>query len=192
MSPTSAIPTRRSSRTRSRASTGRAARTSRFHTGTDEHGQKIEREALAQGIAPRAFADRVVARFHEWPTLSTTHDDFIRTTEERHARGVVALIRRIEAAGDLYTARHEGWYCTACEAYYTEKELLAGNLCPDHGTPCAWQSEENVFFRLSKYQEPLLAFYARTPGSSCRRPASGRSNRSSRRGCGTSPCRGPT
>ncbi|HET9795157.1 MAG TPA: methionine--tRNA ligase [Thermoanaerobaculia bacterium] len=132
----------------------------RFHTGTDEHGQKIERAAAAQGIAPRALADRVVARYHEWwKTLSITHDDFIRTTEARHARGVVALIRRIEAAGDLYTARHEGWYCTACEAYYTEKELLPGNLCPDHGTACAWQSEENVFFRLSKYQEPLLAHY---------------------------------
>ena len=79
----------------------------RFHTGTDEHGQKIERAAAAQGIAPKALADRVVARYHEWwKTLSITHDDFIRTTEERHARGVVAFIRRIEAAGDLYTARH--------------------------------------------------------------------------------------
>jgi len=136
----------------------------RFHTGTDEHGQKIERAAAAQGISPQALADRVVARYHEWwKTLSITHDDFIRTTEERHARGVVALIRRLEAAGDLYTARHEGWYCTACETYYTEKELLPGNLCPDHGTPCAWQSEENVFFRLSRYQEPLLAFYRAHP-----------------------------
>ncbi len=137
----------------------------RFLTGTDEHGQKIERAAAAQGVAPKALADRVVARYHDWwKTLSITHDDFIRTTEERHARGVVALIRRIEEAGDLYTARHEGWYCTACEAYYTEKELLPGNQCPDHGTPCAWQSEENVFFRLSKYQEPLLEFYRTHPG----------------------------
>jgi len=137
----------------------------RFHTGTDEHGQKIERAAAAQGIAPKALADRVVARYHDWwKTLSITHDDFIRTTEERHARGVVELIRRFDAAGDLYTARHEGWYCTACEAYYTEKELLPGNLCPDHGTPCAWQSEENVFFRLSRYQQPLLDFYRAHPG----------------------------
>ena len=136
----------------------------RFHTGTDEHGQKIERAAAALGIAPRALADRVVARYHDWwKTLSITHDDFIRTTEERHARGVVALIERLSAAGDLYTARHEGWYCTGCETYYTEKELLPGNLCPDHGTPCSWQSEENVFFRLSRYQEPLLDFYRRNP-----------------------------
>jgi methionyl-tRNA synthetase len=136
----------------------------RFHTGTDEHGQKIERAAAAQGVSPKALADRVVARYYDWwKTLSITHDDFIRTTEERHARGVVALIGRIEAADDLYTARHEGWYCTACEAYYTEKELLPGNLCPDHGTPCAWQSEENVFFRLSKYQQPLLDFYRTRP-----------------------------
>ena len=136
----------------------------RFHTGTDEHGQKIERAAAAQGMAPKALADRVVARYHDWwKTLAISHDDFIRTTEERHARGVVALIARLEAAGDLYTARHEGWYCTACEAYYTEKELLPGNLCPDHGTPCAWQAEENVFFRLSKYQQPLLDFYRKNP-----------------------------
>ena len=137
----------------------------RFLTGTDEHGQKIERAATAQGMPPRALADRVVARYHDWwKTLSITHDDFIRTTEERHARGVVELIRRIEASGDLYTARHEGWYCTACETYYTEKELLPGNRCPDHGTECSWQAEENVFFRLSKYQQPLLDFYRDHPG----------------------------
>jgi methionyl-tRNA synthetase len=135
-----------------------------FLTGTDEHGQKIERAAAEKGISPLALADTVVRRYEEWwKTLSITHDDFLRTTEERHARGVVELIRRMDAAGDLSLARHEGWYCTGCEAYYTDKELLAGNLCPDHRTPCAWQAEENVFFRLSRYREPLLDHYAAHP-----------------------------
>jgi methionyl-tRNA synthetase len=136
-----------------------------FLTGTDEHGQNIERAARAEGIAPIALADRVVAKYRELrDRLEFSYDDFIRTTEPRHQRGVVEIIRRIEAAGDLYTARHEGWYCPPCETFYTEKELAAGNTCPVHGTVVEWKSEENVFFRLSKYQQPLLDLYARQPG----------------------------
>jgi methionyl-tRNA synthetase len=135
-----------------------------FLTGTDEHGQNIERAARAEGIAPIALADRVVAKYRELrDRLEFSYDDFIRTTEERHARGVVEIIRRIEAAGDLYTARHEGWYCPPCETFYTEKELGAGNSCPVHATPVEWKSEENVFFRLAKYQQPLLDLYAGNP-----------------------------
>jgi len=80
-----------------------------------------------------------------------------------HRRGVVEIIRRIEAAGDLYTARHEGWYCPPCETFYTEKELGPEKSCPVHGTPVEWKSEENLFFRLSKYQQPLLDLYAERP-----------------------------
>ncbi len=139
-----------------------------FLTGTDEHGQKIERAAAEKGISPRELADRVVSRYHDWwKALSITNDDFIRTTEDRHRTGVLELIRRIEAAGDLYIARHEGWYCTACETYYTEKELLDGRLCPDHRTPCTWQSEENVFFRLSRYQDALLSHFRENPSFVC-------------------------
>ena len=88
----------------------------RFLTGTDEHGQKIERAASARGITPIALADEVVAQYRAlWARFGMTHDDFIRTTEARHERGVVELIRRLEASDDLYTARHEGWYCVACE-----------------------------------------------------------------------------
>ncbi len=135
----------------------------RFLTGTDEHGQNIERAAAALGIAPIELADRVVRRYHElWKTFEIRNDDFIRTTESRHRRGVEELIRRIEAAGDLYLARHEGWYCASCEAFYTEKELADGN-CPVHEKPAAWQSEENVFFRLSRYAEPLLEHYRNRP-----------------------------
>jgi methionyl-tRNA synthetase len=135
----------------------------RFLTGTDEHGQNIERAAAALGIEPIELADRVVRRYHElWKTFEIRNDDFIRTTEARHRRGVEEIVRRIEAAGDLYLARHEGWYCASCEAFYTEKELVDGN-CPVHDKPAAWQSEENVFFRLSRYAEPLLEIYRSRP-----------------------------
>jgi methionyl-tRNA synthetase len=136
----------------------------RFLTGTDEHGQNIERAARAEGIEPIALADRVVAKYRELrDRLEFSYDDFVRTTEERHKLGVVEIIRRIEAAGDLYTAKHEGWYCPPCETFYTEKELGPEKSCPVHGTPVEWKSEENVFFRLSKYQQPLLDLYARQP-----------------------------
>src|SRR6476619_5319305 len=128
----------------------------RFLTGTDEHGQNIEKAAAAQGIAPLELADRVVERYRQlYRTFEIAHDDFIRTTEPRHRRGVEALIARIDAAGDLYVARHEGWYCASCETYYTEKEIASERRCPDHGTPWTWDSEENVFYRLSRYAEPL-------------------------------------
>ena len=133
-----------------------------FLTGTDEHGQKIEQAARDAGVEPLALADRVVSRYHElWQRLNISNDDFIRTTQERHKAGVREVIRRIDAAGDFYTARHEGWYCPACEAFYTEKELLPGGLCPDHRRPLEWKSEDNVFFRLSRYQQPLLDWYDR-------------------------------
>jgi len=135
----------------------------RYLTGTDEHGQNIERAAAAQGIAPIELANQVVARYHElWRTFDIAHDDFIRTTEPRHRRGVEEIVRRIEASGDLYLDRHEGWYCASCEAFYTEKELVDGK-CPVHEKPAAWQSEENVFFRLSKYAKPLLETYRTRP-----------------------------
>ena len=136
----------------------------RFLTGTDEHGQNIEKAASGQGITPIALADRVVARYHDlWKKFEISNDDFIRTTETRHRTGVEALIARIEKSGDLYTAKHEGWYCASCEAFYTEKELDDERRCPVHGTPCLWESEENVFFRLSKYAAPLLEHYEKHP-----------------------------
>ena len=109
----------------------------RFLTGTDEHGQNIERSAVEQGLTPIALADRVVARYHDlWKKFEISNDDFIRTTQPRHRAGVEALIVRMEKAGDLYVDKHEGWYCSSCEAFYTEKELDAERRCPVHGTPC--------------------------------------------------------
>ncbi|MDX1503778.1 MAG: methionine--tRNA ligase [Thermoanaerobaculia bacterium] len=136
----------------------------RFLTGTDEHGQKIERAAQREGVAPIELADRVVEAYHQsWRRFGIGHHDFLRTTEARHRRGVERMIERIAATGDFYVAAHEGWYCAECETFYTEKELAPGNHCPDHGIPAEWRSEENVFFRLSRYQDALLEWYGRDP-----------------------------
>ncbi len=135
----------------------------RFLTGTDEHGQKIEEAAQARGIKPIELADEVVAEYHRvWKAMGMTHDDFIRTTDPRHAEGVREIIRRIADSGDFYVSEHEGWYCTGCETYYTEKELTDGK-CPVHERPAEKRTEENVFFRLSKYQDRLLEWYDSDP-----------------------------
>jgi methionyl-tRNA synthetase len=135
-----------------------------FLTGTDEHGQNIERAARKEGIAPIELADRVVSRYLDLrERLGFSNDDFIRTTEPRHRRGVKEIIRRLQDAGDLYAATHEGWYCSPCETFYTEKELGPDRTCPVHATPVEWKSEENIFFRLSKYQQPLLDWYDAHP-----------------------------
>lgn len=134
-----------------------------FLTGTDEHGQKIERTAREQGIEPGLLADQVVVRYHElWRELAITHDDFIRTTQERHKAGVRELIRRMEAAGDIYKGSYEGWYCAGCEAFYPETQLV-NERCPDFGHPVERLAEESYFFRLSAYQEKLLEFYRENP-----------------------------
>src|SRR6185436_19371371 len=135
----------------------------RFLTGTDEHGQKIERAAKSQGIAPIELADRVVSRYHDlWKRLAIRHDDFIRTTEPRHRRGVERQIAKMKAAGDIYLGSYEGLYCAGCEAFYTEAQLVDGK-CPEQGHPVERVSEPSYFFRLSKYQEPLLEHYRRNP-----------------------------
>jgi len=131
----------------------------RFLTGTDEHGQNIERVARKEGVAPIVVADRHAPTFQNlWKEFGIANDDFIRTTEPRHRVGVEEIIRLIDAAGDLYTAGHEGWYCANCEAFYPEKDLIDGN-CPVHGFKTEWQREENVFFRLSNYGRRLLELY---------------------------------
>ena len=133
----------------------------RFLTGTDEHGQNIAKVAKKEGVAPIVVADRHAPTFRNlWKEFGISNDDFIRTTEPRHRAGVEEIIRRIDAAGDFYTAGHEGWYCANCEAFYPEKDLVLGN-CPVHGFKAEWQREENVFFRLSKYGPRLLELFER-------------------------------
>jgi methionyl-tRNA synthetase len=130
-----------------------------FLTGTDEHGQKIERAAAARGLRPIELADQVVERFRSlWTTLGISNDDFIRTTEDRHRRGVERLFERIHKRGDIYKDKYAGWYCTSCEAFFPENQVVDGK-CPDQGHKVEWTEEESYFFRLSKYQEPLLRHY---------------------------------
>ncbi|MCS6912284.1 MAG: methionine--tRNA ligase [Myxococcales bacterium] len=135
-----------------------------YLTGTDEHGEKIERAALEQGITPQAFADRVAAQYRAaWQVLHIRYDDFIRTTEPRHEAVVQRLWRTMQERGDIYKAHYEGLYCVACESFYLEKDLLEGGLCPDHKRPLETVREEGYFFRLSRYEQPLLQHYAAHP-----------------------------
>ncbi|MGH9750002.1 MAG: methionine--tRNA ligase, partial [Candidatus Polarisedimenticolia bacterium] len=134
-----------------------------FLTGTDEHGQKIQRAAEAKGLRPIELADQVVERFMSlWTTLGISNDDFIRTTEERHRRGVERLFDRIAKKGDIYKDKYAGWYCTSCEAFFPENQIVDGK-CPDQGHKVEWTEEESYFFRLSSYQEPLLKHYREHP-----------------------------
>ncbi|MGC8724159.1 MAG: methionine--tRNA ligase [Acidobacteriota bacterium] len=134
-----------------------------FLTGTDEHGQKVQKSAAAEGISPLALADRVVERYFDlWKQLRISHDDFIRTTQARHEKGVLALLQRLIAAGDVYKASYRGPYCVSCEAFFPENQIVEGR-CPDFGHPVTVLEEESYFFRLSRYQEPLLKLYAERP-----------------------------
>ncbi len=135
-----------------------------FLTGTDEHGEKIERAAAQAGITPQVFTDRIAAEYlAAWRELNIAHDDFIRTTEPRHEQIVQDLWRRLVERDEIYLGHYEGLYCVACEAFYLEKDLLPGNICPDHKRKVELLREDSYFFRLSKYQQPLLDLFARQP-----------------------------
>lgn len=126
-----------------------------FLTGTDEHGQKIQRQAELAGKAPREFVDEIVAWIKElWQELDIDYDDFIRTTEARHKEKVARIFTRFYEQGDIYKGKYEGWYCTPCEAYWTERQLDEGN-CPDCGRKVELIAEEAYFFKMSKYAQQL-------------------------------------
>lgn len=127
-----------------------------FLTGTDEHGQKIEKKAKETNETPQALADRVVERYKEaWKVYGIEYNDFIRTTEERHKRVVQDFVKRLMDSGDIYLAEYEGWYCVPDETYWTETQLKDGK-CPDCGRPVERLKEESYFFKLSAYKEKLL------------------------------------
>ncbi|QZH74793.1 MAG: methionine--tRNA ligase [Erythrobacter sp.] len=139
----------------------------RFQTGTDEHGLKMAQKARDLGTTPRALADEMSGYFRElFDALDISYDRFIRTSEDEHHRASQAIWKAMEANGDLYLDRYEGWYSIRDEAYYDESELVAGEggekLSPQ-GTPVEWTVEESWFFRLSAYQDKLLALYAEQP-----------------------------
>ncbi len=134
-----------------------------FLTGTDEHGLKIQRAAEANGVSPLEWADRTSARFAEaWELLDISNDDFIRTTEPRHYEAVAEFLQRVYDAGDIELSTYEGLYCVGCELYYAEEDLVDGN-CPIHGTPVELVTEENYFFKLSRFEDRLLAHYTEHP-----------------------------
>ena len=140
-----------------------------FHlTGTDEHGLKLQRAAEAAGMEPQRWVDEMEPRWREvWARLDIAYDDYIRTTEPRHEHAVVKLLEAVHDNGrdDIYLGHYEGLYCVACEAYYTEADLLPGGLCPIHHRPVERMREENYFFRLSAYADRLLEHYERTPSA---------------------------
>jgi methionyl-tRNA synthetase len=134
-----------------------------FLTGTDEHGQKVEKAANAAGETPLELADRVMKRFQSlWEKLEISNTDFIRTTQERHKKGVSELFARVLEKGDIYLGEYEDWYCTPCETFWTETQLI-DYKCPDCNRPTEKLKEESYFFRMSKYQDALLAHIEANP-----------------------------
>jgi methionyl-tRNA synthetase len=134
-----------------------------FLTGTDEHGDKIAEAAEAQGAEPRAYADRVSEIFRStWDNCSITYDHFIRTTDAHHQEFVRNVLQKVYEAGDIYFGEYGGQYCTGCERFYADRELVDGK-CPDHETEPEWIKEENYFFRMAKYQERLLEHIEANP-----------------------------
>ena len=128
-----------------------------FTMGNDEHSQNVYKAAAGKGVDAQAYCDDMADVFRKtWAAFGITYDDFIRTTEDRHTRAVEEIFRRIKANGDIYTSKYSGHYCVSCEAFYQEEDLVDGN-CPTHKMPAKWIEEENYFFALSKYAEPLLA-----------------------------------
>jgi methionyl-tRNA synthetase len=134
-----------------------------FLTGTDEHGQKIQKAAQEQGVTPREYADAVSAEFRgAWNDLGIEYDDFIRTTEERHTRTVRQVLEILHRKGDIYESTYEGCYCQPCESFWTEAQVT-GDACPDCQRAIERISEKNYFFRISKYQEWLVAYIDTNP-----------------------------
>ena len=138
-----------------------------FLTGTDEHGQKIEKKAAESGVTPQAYVDKIVAETQElWKLMNIEYDDFIRTTQERHTKIVQKIFRQFYEQGDIYKAEYEGMYCTPCESFWTPTQLAEKDgvkVCPDCGRPCQPMREESYFFRMSKYQDWLIDYIETHP-----------------------------
>ncbi len=132
-----------------------------FLTGTDEHGEPVADAAKAQGMDPQALADRNAERFKSLlPLLDISNDFFVRTTDAQHQQAVQEVLQRVHDNGHTYKGVYEGWYCPRCADFKVENEILEGNLCPIHETPLTRESEENWFFRLSTFQDPLERLFA--------------------------------
>lgn len=134
-----------------------------FQTGTDEHGEKIELKAEAAKVTPKKFVDGVAADIRRiWDLMNTSYDKFIRTTDGYHEEQVQKIFEKLLAQGDIYKGSYEGWYCTPCESFWTESQLVDGK-CPDCGREVKMASEEAYFFRMSKYADRLMKYYDEHP-----------------------------
>ncbi|HLF87191.1 MAG TPA: methionine--tRNA ligase, partial [Nitrospiria bacterium] len=134
-----------------------------FLTGTDEHGQKVERAASRQDIDPQLYADKMVVRFKElWKSLNISNDAFVRTTDEEHKKFVQDILTQLYKKGEIEQRKYEGWYCTPCERFWMEKDLADGN-CPDCSRPVEFISENNYFFKMSRYQKDLKEYIEKKP-----------------------------
>ena len=138
-----------------------------FLTGTDEHGQKIEKKAAEAGVTPIQYVDKIIAETKElWKLMDIEYDDFIRTTEERHTKIVQKIFKQFYDQGDIYKAEYEGMYCTPCESFWTPTQLVdkdGEKVCPDCGRPCQPMKEESYFFRMSKYQDWMIQYIEEHP-----------------------------
>ena len=135
-----------------------------FLTGSDEHGQKIQRRAAAAGKSPKEFVDEIIQSFKKlWQVLNIEYDDFIRTTDEHHKKYAQELFQQIYNQGDIYKSEYQGWYCTSCETFFTETQAGGEHLCPDCGAPVEMMKEESYFFRMSKYADRWLQFIEDNP-----------------------------
>ncbi len=134
-----------------------------FQTGTDEHGQKIEEKAAEAGVTPKVFVDGVAEEIKRiWNLVGVSYDKFIRTTDEYHEKQVQKIFKKLYEKGDIYKGSYEGWYCTPCESFWTESQLVDGK-CPDCGRPVKKSQEEAYFFKMSKYADRLMEYYNEHP-----------------------------
>lgn len=134
-----------------------------FQTGTDEHGEKIELKAKEAGITPKEYVDNIASQIKDiWNIMNTSYDRFVRTTDPKHEREVQKIFKKMYDKGDIYLGKYEGLYCTPCESFFTESQLVDGK-CPDCGREVHKASEEAYFFKLSKYQDRLIEYYNTHP-----------------------------
>ena len=135
-----------------------------FLTGTDEHGQKIEQSALAKGSTPKEYADKISGNFKQlWDDFGITYDKFIRTTDDYHKKGVQKAFLKMYQKGDIYKGHYEGFYCVGCETFFTQKQLINDEFCPDCGRATNIVKEESYFFKLSAYEDKLLKHFEENP-----------------------------
>ena len=136
----------------------------KFLTGTDEHGEKIQKAAETRGMKPKEYVDEIVGDIKDvWKRMDISYDKFIRTTDEDHVKAVQKIFQKLYDQGDIYKSEYEGWYCTPCESFWTASQLKEGNLCPDCNRPAHITKEEAYFFKLSKYQDRLIKYFEENP-----------------------------